>query len=319
MSPSTLAMFPGQGSQYVGMAKPLVDEFPKAKQVFEEAEDACKISLRKLSFEGPEADLQLTENTQPALLTVSIATWVVLNDEVGFKPDFFAGHSLGEYSALVAAGKLSLAQAAKLVKLRGKEMQSAVPVGKGAMLAVLGTIDISQLESLCKNATQSLLNEGLSDLQATVQIANYNSHNQIILSGAIDAIQKVASLLEGLGPKSKILPVSAPFHSALMLPARQAMESHLKDLVLNDNSTKIIANFTAEVEHPYTNNLLIQQIDGPVKWTQTIATATRLGVMRFVEVGPGKVLSGLIKRTISKESILISSDDIKDAIKQLNT
>ncbi len=317
MSPSTLAMFPGQGSQYVGMAKLLVSEFPKAKQVFEEAEDACNISLRKLCFDGPEADLQLTENTQPALLTASVATWVVLKDEVGFKPDFFAGHSLGEYSALVASEKLPLAQAAELVRLRGKEMQSAVPVGKGAMLAVLGTIDLPQLETLCKTATQSLLKEGFSDFQATVQIANYNSPNQIILSGAVDAIQKVALLLEGLGPKSKILPVSAPFHSALMLPARLAMESHLKDLVLNDNNTKIIANLTAEVELPYTNELLIQQIDGPVKWTQSIATATKQGVTRFVEVGPGKVLSGLIKRTISKESILIASDDILEAIKQL--
>ena len=317
MSPTTLAMFPGQGSQYVGMAKLLVQEFPKAGRVFEEAEDACKLSLRKLCFEGPESELLLTENTQPALLTTSIATWVVLEDEVGFTPDFFAGHSLGEYSALVASQKLSLAQAVKLVRLRGKEMQTAVPVGKGAMLAVLGTIDLSHLEGLCKSVTQNLVKEGYSELQATVQVANYNSHNQIILSGGIDGIQKVAFLLEGTGPKSKILPVSAPFHSALMRPARLAMEPHIKDLVLNDNKQKIIANLTAKVELPYTHELLIQQIDGPVKWTQSIATATEHGVTRFVEVGPGKVLSGLIKRTISKDSILLATDEIKEALKQL--
>ncbi len=317
MSSQTLAMFPGQGSQYVGMARFLLENFPKAKHAFEEAEDACRLSLRSLCLDGPESELVLTEHTQPVILTASVATWVVLQDEAGFSAKYFAGHSLGEYSALVAAGKLSLTTAAKLVRQRGKEMQLAVPLGKGAMLAVLGTIDVPALEEVCRRVSLDLKTSGLDSLSSSVQIANYNSPSQVILSGGVKAIDAAAGTLEALKFKTKLLTVSAPFHSSLMAPARLAMEASLKDLKLPETDGQIIANITGNVEPNYTSDFLIQQIDGPVKWTQTIETALQRGVQRFIEVGPGKVLSGMVKRSLPKEALLVSTDDIKEAILKL--
>jgi [acyl-carrier-protein] S-malonyltransferase len=299
------------------MARFLLENFPKAKQVFEEAEDACRLSLRSLCLDGPESELVLTEHTQPVILTASVATWVVLQDEAGFNAKYFAGHSLGEYSALVAAGKLSLTTAAKLVRQRGKEMQLAVPLGKGAMLAVLGTMDLPVLEEVCRRVSSELKTSGLDSLSSSVQVANYNSPSQVILSGGAKAIDAAALALEALKFKTKVLTVSAPFHSSLMAPARLAMEASLKDLKLPETEGQIIANITGNVEPKYTSDFLIQQIDGPVKWTQTIETALQQGAQRFIEVGPGKVLSGMVKRSLPKEAVLIATDDIKESILKL--
>jgi len=318
MSNKILAMFPGQGSQYVGMARILLEEFQIARRVFEEAEDACKLPLRKLCLDGPEADLTLTEHTQPAILTTSVATWKVITEETDFLPDYYAGHSLGEYSALVAAGKIKLFDAAKIVRTRGAEMQKAVPVGKGAMLAVLGGIEIPVLEALCLEVTESLVRNGLNEWEASVQIANYNSVSQLILSGGVHAVTLAQEKLAGLGSKTKLLAVSAPFHSRLMKPARVAMEPLLRSLPLSDSSGQVIANTSGKVEHPYRTDLLVEQIDGAVRWNQSIELALTLGVQKFVEIGPGKVLTGLIKRSIPKESISLTSDDIKDILTKIN-
>ena len=319
MSSQTLAMFPGQGSQYVGMARSLLEEFPKAKRIFEEAEDACLLSLRKLCLDGPESELVLTEHTQPVILTASVATWTVLQDEAGLEAKYFAGHSLGEYSALVAAGKITLSAAAKLVRRRGKEMQLAVPLGKGAMLAVLGTIDTKHLEDICQKVSSELKASGFDDLSSSVQIANYNSPSQLILSGGAKAIEAATGYIEAAKYKTKLLTVSAPFHSSLMKPARLALEANLKDLSFAKNDHLMIANITGKVEPAYNSDFLIQQIDGPVKWTQTIETAIEKETQRYIEVGPGKVLSGMVKRSLPKEAILLASDDIKDAIAKLTS
>lgn len=301
-----LAMFPGQGSQYVGMGSELLKQFPYVEEVFEEAEDAARLSIRKLCLEGPEKDLTLTAHTQPSILTVSIAFWRVLTQESGLDPQYFAGHSLGEYSALVAAGRLSFSRAVYLVHQRGKAMQEAVPQGLGAMAAILNA-DISQLEILCTE---------VSSKHAVVELANYNSPQQVVIAGHRDAVVKVTETMAEQKKRCVMLPVSAPFHSSLMVPARDKMEPLLRDTEFLPQSNQIFSNVTGDVVD-YSAEHLIQQIDHPVRWTQTLGKALELGVTAMVEVGPGKVLTGLGRRMVPKESFrLISTDDIVSFLDQ---
>jgi [acyl-carrier-protein] S-malonyltransferase len=304
---TTLAMFPGQGSQYVGMGRQLLSEFPACKTAFEEAEDAARINIRKLCLEGPEDELKLTANTQPCILTVSAATWLVLEKEAGFQAQWFAGHSLGEYSALVGAGKLGLGRAAFLVRRRGEAMQAAVPAGTGAMAAIMGVAP-----ELLQTRTAEVSRPG-----CVVEVVNFNSPQQLVVAGHKAAVEDLVKVLEADKARCVMLPVSAPFHSSLMTKAREVMEPLLRDTPLCDSPAKVIANRTGKVESPYQIQHLIEQIDHSVLWTQTLETAVAAGCTDYVEIGPGKVLAGLAKRQIPKEARLVHTDDIKAAITSL--
>jgi [acyl-carrier-protein] S-malonyltransferase len=299
----TLAMFPGQGSQYPGMAKLLLDEFPYTKELFEEAEDAAKAPIKKLCLEGPEDQLKLTANTQPCIVTTSVATWKVMTQEKGFKADLFAGHSLGEYSALVAAGRLKFSKAISLVRARGEAMQRAVPEGKGAMTAVL-SMEAARLEDFCKKA---------SEPGQSVEVVNYNSPQQLVVAGSAMAVKRLEEALTAESVKFVSLPVSAPFHSSMMKPAREEMTPVLAATEFQNNGTRIIPNLTAEITDTYGADYLIKQIDSAVKWTQTIEKANLAGMNHYVEVGPGKVLWGLARRILPKgEFKLQHTDNVKD-------
>ncbi len=304
----TLAMFPGQGSQYVGMGQKLLEAFPETRAIFEEAEDASQIAIRRLCLEGPEDELKLTANTQPCLLTVSVAYWHVLNKELGLDINYFAGHSLGEYSALVAAGKLSLARAVLLVRKRGEAMQKAVPAGVGGMAAVM-KIAPAQLEELCQKHSKG---------DKKVEVANYNSEGQLVVAGHIEAVKALSADASSLGGRCIELPVSAPFHSSLMRPAREAMEPLLNETSFVANGTWIIPNITATPTQAYGAEYLAQQIDGPVRWIQSIDAAQKAGLTKYVEIGPGKVLQGLVKRIVPKDGFeVIATDDIEAALAAL--
>ncbi|MCW8858988.1 MAG: ACP S-malonyltransferase [Deltaproteobacteria bacterium] len=281
-------VFPGQGSQYSGMGKDLVENFPAARLVFEEANDALSLDLASLCFTGAEADLQLTANTQPAILTTSIATLRVLEQETDLSPAYTAGHSLGEYSALVASGVISFADAVKTVRQRGTFMQEAVPVGLGAMAAIIG-IDRTELEQLCQEVAEG-------DIVAP---ANYNSPGQIVIAGHATAVERVILLAKERGAKRALpLPVSAPFHSALMGPAALRLEAALESIVLNPFSCPVVSNVEATPYETVDNvkSLLIEQVCAPVRWEESIQKLQLLKVDTYIEIGPGKVLSGLIKR-----------------------
>jgi [acyl-carrier-protein] S-malonyltransferase len=302
-------MFPGQGSQYVGMGKALLENFPSAKQVFEEAEDATKINIRKLCFDGPEDELTLTANTQPCILTVSVATWKVLKAETGLTPQFYAGHSLGEYSANVAAEKLSLYNAAFLVRKRGEAMQEAVPAGVGAMAAILKCPE-SRLETECKAASIG---------GKSVQVVNYNTEEQLVIAGHREAVDNVCKTLSAEQIRCVPLPVSAPFHSSLMEPARKKMDILLNATEFNQNPNKIIANLTGKVEINYGRDHLIKQVDSPVYWTQSVKTAVENDVKTFIEIGPGKVLFGLLRRSLPRgeHKVITTDSEIKAAIQSI--
>ncbi len=301
-----LAMFPGQGSQYVGMGNQLIQSFPYVNAVFEEAEEATSLPLRRLCAEGPEADLKLTANTQPCLLAVSVAYWKVIKQETGIVPALFAGHSLGEYSALVAAEKLSLGRAAFLVSRRGIAMQEAVPPGVGAMAAVM-KIPADQLEKLCTKH---------SSRDSRVEIANYNSEAQLVVAGHTSAVASLCRELQSLQTRFVDLPVSAPFHTSLMQPARRDMEPLLEQSSFQNNENRIIANLTGEIVKDYGPRYLAEQIDHPVRWIQSIATAKLAGITQFLEIGPGKVLFGLVRRMLPKDQAeVFASEDIDAALK----
>jgi [acyl-carrier-protein] S-malonyltransferase len=274
-------VFPGQGSQAVGMGKAVFESHAEARQVFEAADAALEFPLSTLCFEGPEADLRLTTNTQPALLTVSIA----LLRALGEAPDVVAGHSLGEYSANVAAGTLPFELAVKLVRIRGAYMQEAVPVGKGAMAAVIGG-ELQAIEKACKEA------------QGVVEPVNYNSPGQLVLAGEAGALKTLTPTLQELGCKVMPLPVSAPFHSSLMLPAEQRLAAHLNAAELNDPSATIYTNVDgrAVTRGAEARDALIRQVSRPVRWQESVMRMREDGVTLFVEIGAGKVLAGLIKR-----------------------
>jgi [acyl-carrier-protein] S-malonyltransferase len=288
--------FPGQGSQAVGMGKELAEAFPAAREVFEEVNEALGQNLSKLMWEGPGEELTLTENAQPALMAVSLAAMRVLEKEGGFaladKAAYVAGHSLGEYSALAAAGTFTLADTARLLKTRGQAMQKAVPVGEGAMAAVLG-LEFEDAKAVA---------EAASDV-GVCQTANDNAPGQIVLSGAKAAVERAAELAKEKGAKrAMLLDVSAPFHCALMQPAADKMAEALGTVEMRAPAVPLIANVTAgPVDDPETiRKLLVEQVTGMVRWRESVAWLAENGVTSVVEVGSGKVLSGLAKR-ISKE------------------
>jgi [acyl-carrier-protein] S-malonyltransferase len=299
-----LAMFPGQGSQYVGMGKDLCDKFDVARNAFAEADEVLGFRLSNLCFDGPEEELLLTANQQPGILTVSIATWRVLASEADLNPALFAGHSLGEYSALVASGKLDFMRAVELVRLRGQAMQKAVPEGTGAMAAVIG-MDAGSLLETCKVVDGEF---------GKVEVVNFNSPQQQIISGHKDAVDAVIKVLAEGKIRCAPLPVSAPFHSSLMAPARDEMAPKLKEAPLGNTEHSVIANLTGELSQPYDIDNLIRQIDSPVLWTDTLSTAVDEGCDTFFEIGPGKVLFGLARKAVPKGSKIIHSDAIEKAI-----
>lgn len=293
---SELIIFPGQGSQSVGMGKDLYDNFTAAKDVFHEVDDAINFNLSKVIFEGPEADLTMTENTQPALMAMSMAVVRVLETQGGVtlseKYQYAAGHSLGEYSALCAAGVFSLADTAKLLKIRGKSMQAAVPAGQGAMAAILN-LSFEQVTEIAQNAAK--------ETGAFCDIANDNSDGQIVISGHKVAIEKACELAKEAGAKrALILPVSAPFHSQLMAPAADAMKEALENVTMNTAKLPIIANVSvAPITDPEAiKTALIEQVTGRVRWRETMGFAADNNIDTVTEVGAGKVLTGLFKRAL---------------------
>jgi len=300
-------IFPGQGSQHAGMGRDLADNFPVAKAAFDDADAALGFSLSGLCFNGPEEDLQLTANTQPAILTASIAAFSALSEK-GVKPDFVAGHSLGEYSALVAAGALNLTDAVKLVRRRGEFMQEAVPVGLGAMAAILG-IDAEKVSEACAAASQSI-GQGQSCAPA-----NFNSPSQIVIAGHKEAVERAVEECKARGAKrAMLLKVSAPFHSALMMPAQEQMTEPLNAATFNDLSFPIVNNVDAAIVNSgaISREALIRQISAPVRWTASVEKLLTEGVETFVEVGPGKVLCGLVKaiaKDAGKEVKLLNVED----------
>jgi len=311
-------VFPGQGSQAVGMGRALAEAFPAARHVFEEVDDALKQKLSKLMFEGPEADLTLTENAQPALMAVSQAVLKVLETEgkwtLAHKAQFVAGHSLGEYSALAAAGTFSLGETARLLKLRGQAMQKAVPVGVGAMAALLG-LDLAQAQPIAEAAAK--------ETGKVCACANDNAPGQVVVSGHKEAVERAIALAAEQGAKrSVLLPVSAPFHCSLMKPAADAMGEALEKVKLSVPAVPLIANVTAQpVSDPATiRNLLVQQVTSTVRWRESVETMKAEGVTRIFELGAGKVLAGLTKR-IAREveaSSVGTPEDIEAALKALS-
>ena len=301
MTDSKIAViFPGQGSQVVGMGKELAEKYPVARQTFQEADDALGYSLSQLCFEGPEDQLRLTEITQPAILTASIAALRVLETQMP-KPCFVAGHSLGEYSAHVASGTFGFADAVKTVRNRGKYMQEAVPVGVGAMAAILG-MNLEKVTEICLEAAQG----------EVCSAANINSPEQIVISGNTAAVERAAKLADERGAKrAKLLPVSAPFHCSLMKPAQDRLEVDLKKLEMHKPVYPVACNVDAEfvVDDPRALDTLVRQVTGSVKWDQCMRLLIAQGVDTFIEVGPGKVLCGLMRQIDRSKTCLNVGDE----------
>jgi [acyl-carrier-protein] S-malonyltransferase len=286
LTPKTAFLFPGQGSQYAGMGKSLAERFDAARRVFEEADDVLGFSLSRLCFEGPEEELKLTENTQPALLTVSTAAWTVLRDR-GWQPDYAAGHSLGEYSALVAAGSLAFADALRLVRRRGRYMQEAVPPGVGAMAALLKMPE-DKLDAVLQQAAQGEI----------VSAANLNSPDQIVIAGHAGAVDRAVALAKAAGARrAVILPVSAPFHCSLMKPAQERLRADLDQTEFRDLQFPMINNWQAREIRGGADARqgLYEQVPSPVRWVEAMRCLAAAGVTRAVEVGPGGVLGGLLR------------------------
>ena len=299
-------LFPGQGSQIVGMGSEFYKNFDVVKTIFKEADEKLNYSISKIILEGPENELQLTQNTQPAILTVSYSIFKVLKDEFGFEFknfSYFAGHSLGEYSALVCAESLSFNDAVYLLNERGKAMQEAVPVGKGSMLAVLG-LKTEELNNMMQN---------INFKKGICEIANDNANGQIIISGDKDSVQFFQNLLKEKKIKSIPLKVSAPFHCSLMKPAAEIMKNKINKVKFYDPIFEIINNVTAKVEKnsDIIKDLLINQIYSTVRWRESLINMEVAGVKNFIEVGPGKTLIGMVKRTI-KNSNCFSINSIAD-------
>ena len=297
---SVAFVFPGQGSQAVGMGRALADAFPEARAVFDEADRTLGFSLSRLSFEGPEALLRLTANTQPAILTTSIAALRALEARGVARPAYVAGHSLGEYSALVAAGTLGLAEAVATVRHRGQYMQEAVPVGQGAMAAILA-LDLPAIEAACAEAAQG----------EVVAPANLNCPGQVVIAGQAAAVDRAIEGCKARGAKRGLkLPVSAPFHCALMKPAQERLARDLEALPFPDPEVPLVNNVDARVvtTGPACREGLVRQVSGAVRWQQSVETLLSLGVSTFVEIGPGAVLAGLIKKT-SKDARILNVED----------
>jgi|TARA_B110000967_G_C18738884_1_gene486639 [acyl-carrier-protein] S-malonyltransferase len=301
-------LFPGQGSQIVGMGSEFYNNFSSVKKIFSEADEALNFKISKIILEGPENELKLTQNTQPAILLVSYAIFIVLKKEFNFSLEevkYFAGHSLGEYSALLCANSLNFRDALNLLFERGKAMQDAVPVGQGGMLAVLG----SNVDDI-NNCMSQLKSKGVCE------IANDNADGQIIMSGNIQTIEELKDILKKKKKKSILLPVSAPFHCSLMNPAAKKMKSKIDNINFKQPKFEIISNVTSlPTKNPDDlKNLLIKQIYSKVRWRESILFMGNEKINDFIEIGPGKVLSGLVKRILpSSNSFSINSlDDIKN-------
>ena len=294
-------LFPGQASQYTGMGKELAEKYPAAKAVFDEADKALGISVSKLCFEGTEDELKLTANTQPSILTVSVAVYRVL-EEKGITPDFVAGHSLGEYSALVAAGSLKFADAVKLVRKRGTYMQEAVPTGQGAMAAIMG-ISPADVLDVCKHAAQGEI----------CSPANLNSPEQTVISGHAGAVKRAVEIASQKGAKRAVmLAVSAPFHSALMMPAQEKLEADLKTTAFAELQVPLVTNVDADTirSGDEARSALVRQVSMPVRWEESMRLLLDEGVNTFVEVGPGRVLTGLM-RQIERSVATLNVEDEK--------
>lgn len=302
-------VFPGQGSQTVGMGKEFYDNFSAAKQIFEQADDALGFSITNLCFDGPEEELRKTYNTQPAILTMSLACFAVLKEK-GIEPVITAGHSLGEYCALVAAGALTFADAVRLVRKRGQYMQEAVPLGQGGMAAIIG-LNREGVEEVCKTIEQK------GDV---VQPVNYNCPGQIVIAGSSSGVEKAAEALKAAGAKRAIiLPVSAPFHSTLMKPAAEKLAKELDNVKISDTIIPVVANVTGKIlkSSEEIKSSLVKQAASPVLWEDCVATIERYGVTEMIEVGPGKVLTGLTKK-IAKEIHTLNVEDLASLEKSLD-
>ena len=297
-------VFPGQASQYPGMGKELAEKYPVARAVFDEADKALGFSISKICFEGTEEDLKLTANTQPAILTVSTAAYRVL-EEKGITPDYVAGHSLGEYSALVAAGALKFADAVKLVRKRGTYMQEAVPAGQGAMAAIMGVSPAVVIDA-CKRAAEG----------EVCAPANLNSPEQTVISGNAGAVKRAVEIASQLGAKrSMVLAVSAPFHSALMMPAQQKLEKDLAAIQFGDLQMPLVTNVDADTirNGEEARSALVRQVSMPVRWEESMRLLLDEGVNTFVEVGPGRVLTGLM-RQIERSVATLNVEDEKNLL-----
>jgi [acyl-carrier-protein] S-malonyltransferase len=289
-------VFPGQGSQSVGMGRALADQYPEARRTFDEADAALGLPLRQLCFEGPEAQLTLTEHTQPAILTASVAAYRVLEAR-GLRPAMMAGHSLGEYSAHVAAGTIGFADAVQVVRNRGRYMQEAVPVGTGAMAAVIG-LEAALVAEACREAAEG----------DVVSPANMNAPGQVVIAGSAAAVARAGERARALGAR-RVLPlnVSAPFHCALMLPAQQRLEPELRALQVHAPAVPVVANIDAEpkLDGGAAVDALVAQVSGAVRWEDVVRRLASAGVRAYVEVGPGTVLAGLVRK-IDRDAQVVS-------------
>ncbi len=294
-------MFPGQASQYPGMGKELAEKYPAARAVFEEADNALGFSISKMCFEGSEEELKQTANTQPAILTVSVAAYRVVAEK-GLAPDYVAGHSLGEYSALVAVGALNFSDAVRLVRKRGQYMQEAVPAGLGGMAAIMG-ISPAVVQDACKRAAMGEI----------CTPANLNSPEQTVISGHASAVKRAVEIASQLGAKrSMMLAVSAPFHSALMMPAQEKLEKDLRATSFNDLQVPLVTNVDADTirKGDEAREALVRQVTMPVRWQESMRLLLDEGVNTFLEVGPGKVLTGLM-RQIERSVASLNVEDEK--------
>src|SRR3954447_26838027 len=301
MEHNTAFVFPGQGSQYTGMGKDVADAFPAARRVFDDIDAALGFSISQLCFEGPDDQLKLTENTQPAILAVSSAIHAVLEDLGATRRDVVAGHSLGEYSAIVSVGGLTPAEAAKIVRMRGRFMQEAVPVGTGGMAALIGP-SVDDARAICEEAAQG----------EVVSVANINAPGQIVIAGTKAAVDRAIDVAKTRGVRRALpLPVSAPFHCALMEPAAERLHPLLDEAHFKDLWVSLVSNVDASPIGTPTavRNALIRQVVSPVRWVESVQKMIAMGVRRFVEVGPKNVLTGMIKR-IDKTVELINVSDV---------
>jgi [acyl-carrier-protein] S-malonyltransferase len=300
MEHHTAFVFPGQGSQYAGMGKDVAERYPAARRVFEQIDDALGVSISRLCFEGPDEELKLTENTQPAILAVSSALHAVLEEEGATRRDLVAGHSLGEYSAIVSVGGLTPPEAAKIVRARGRFMQEAVPVGTGGMAALIGPTP-EEAAAICQEAAEG----------EVVSVANINAPGQIVIAGTKSAVDRAIAVARARGVRRALpLPVSAPFHCELMKPAAERLRPILDEAGFKDLWVSLVSNVDASPIGTATavRNALLRQVASPVRWVESVQKMVEMGVKRFVEVGPGNVLTGLIRRIDPNVTLMNVSD-----------